>query len=294
MNILLTGGSGLIGSNLIEKLLNKGHKIRILTRETDIKHPFYHWDSKQIDAKVFQDLDGIIHLSGATISKRWTTSYKNEILKSRVDTADLLYEYVKKYSPKLKFFISASGTGYYGQITSEQIFAEDDLPCDDFLGKICVEWEKAAGQFENIGARVVCLRTSLVLAKEGNGFKLLKLPIKLGLGANLGNGKQWIPWIHLDDLTNIYLEAVENDDLKGNYNASAPEHINHATFNQSMARAMNKPFFMPNIPAFVMKSALGEMSDLVLKGSRISSEKIENTGFIFEFPALEKALKNLL
>lgn len=294
MNILLTGGSGLIGSELTKILIENGHQVRILTREKQIEHPFYHWDKDTIDEKVFENLDGIIHLAGCLIAKRWTNSYKKEIFSSRVDTANLLFEYVKKLNIDLKFFISASGTAYYGQITSNKIFKESDEPNIDFLGKVCVAWENAAYQFEKIGARVVCLRTSLVLSKNGEGFKLLKKPIQLGVGANLGDGKQWMPWIHITDLIQMYAEAVDNDKIKGSYNASSPQYINHSEFNHTLARKMNKPFFIPNIPAFVMKLTLGEMSSLVLNGSRIDATKIQETGFKFQYPTLEKALEELI
>ncbi|WP_291100802.1 MULTISPECIES: TIGR01777 family oxidoreductase [unclassified Empedobacter] len=294
MNILLTGGSGLIGSELTKILIKNGHQVRILTREKEIEHPFYHWEKDTIDEKVFENLDGIIHLAGSLIAKRWTNSYKKEIFSSRVDTANLLFEYVKKLNIDLKFFISASGTAYYGQITSNKIFKESDEPNIDFLGKVCVAWENAAYQFEKIGARVVCLRTSFVLSKNGEGFKLLKKPIQLGVGANLGNGKQWMPWIHITDLIQMYAEAVDNDKVKGSYNASSPQYINHSEFNHTLARIMNKPFFIPNIPAFVMKLALGEMSSLVLNGSRIDATKIQEIGFKFQYPTLEKALEELI
>lgn len=294
MNILLTGGSGLIGSELVKILIEKGHQVRILTREKNVEHPFYHWDKNKIDEKVFDNLDGIIHLAGCLIAKRWTKRYKEEILSSRVDTANLLFEYVNKLDVNLKFFISASGSAYYGQITSDKIFKESDEPNTDFLAKVCVAWENAAYQFEKIGARVVCLRTALVLAKNGEGFKLLKKPIQLGVGANLGDGKQWMPWIHIEDLLQIYAQAVENENIKGSFNASAPENSDHSTFNRTLAKKLNKPFFLPNIPGFVMRLTLGEMSDLVLKGSRIDANKIEETGFTFQFPTLEKAFNDLV
>lgn len=294
MNILLTGGSGLIGSELAKILIEKGHQVRILTREKNVEHPFYHWDKNKIDEKVFDNLDGIIHLAGCLIAKRWTKRYKEEILSSRVDTANLLFEYVNKLDVNLKFFISASGSAYYGQITSDKIFKESDEPNTDFLAKVCVAWENAAYQFEKIGARVVCLRTALVLAKNGEGFKLLKKPIQLGVGANLGDGKQWMPWIHIEDLLQIYAQAVENENIKGSFNASAPENSDHSTFNRTLAKKLNKPFFLPNIPGFVMRLTLGEMSDLVLKGSRIDANKIEETGFTFQFPTLEKAFNDLV
>ena len=294
MNILLTGGSGLIGSELTKILIEKGHQVRILTREKNVEHPFYHWDKNKIDEKVFDNLDGIIHLAGCLIAKRWTKRYKEEILSSRVDTANLLFEYVNKLDVNLKFFISASGSAYYGQITSDKIFKESDEPNTDFLAKVCVAWENAAYQFEEIGARVVCLRTALVLAKNGEGFKLLKKPIQLGVGANLGDGKQWMPWIHIEDLLQIYAQAVENENIKGSFNASAPENSDHSTFNRTLAKKLNKPFFLPNIPGFVMRLTLGEMSDLVLKGSRIDANKIEETGFTFQFPTLEKAFNDLV
>jgi uncharacterized protein (TIGR01777 family) len=294
MNILLTGGSGLVGSKLSKRLIENGHEVRILTREKNIEHPFYHWDKNKVDEKAFENLDGIIHLAGATISKRWTKSYKKEIYESRINTANLLYTYAEKLTPNLKFFISASGSSYYGQITSDTIFKEEDSPGNDFLGKVCIDWENAAYQFKAFKTRVVCLRTSLVLAKEGGAFDLLKKPIKMCVGANLGDGKQWMPWIHVDDLVEMYVETVEQEQMNGSFNADVPEKINHSTFNETLARKMNKPFFMPNIPSALLRIVLGEMSDLILKGSRLSSEKIERTGFVFKYPTLEKALDNLL
>ncbi|WP_313376894.1 TIGR01777 family oxidoreductase [Chishuiella sp.] len=294
MNILLTGGSGLIGSRLAEKLIDEGHTIRILTREKDVEAPFYNWDKNSIDNDAFKDLDGIIHLAGATISKRWTASYKKEILDSRVCSAQLLYKYVKKNNVDLKFFISASGTGYYGQITSDKIFNENDKPGNDFLGNVCVEWENAAYKFQDFGSRVVCIRTSVVLSKSGGALELMKKPIQLGLGANLGNGKQWMPWIYIDDLVNIYAFAVQNNNMEGSYNAAAPEMIDYDEFNHKLAKKMKKPFFMPNVPSFLLHLFLGEMSLLVLKGSRMSSKKIEEIGFKFSYPNLDKALNKLV
>lgn len=293
MNILLTGGSGLVGSKLTERLIENGHEVRILTREENVQHPFYNWDKSKIDEKVFENLDGVIHLAGATISNRWTKSYKKEIYSSRIDTADLLYQYTKKLAPNLKFFISASGSSYYGQLTSDQIFIEEESAGTDFLGKVCVDWEKAAYNFQDFGSRVVCLRTSLVLAKEGGALDMLKKPIKMYVGANLGDGKQWMPWIHIDDLVEMYVQSVDKQ-LSGSYNAAVPENVNHSTFNKTLAEIMNKPFFMPNIPSFLMRLALGEMSDLILKGSRLSAEKIIKTGFVFKYPTLNKALNDLL
>lgn len=293
MNILLTGGSGLIGSQLTEKLIDNGHTVRILTREKDVYPPFYNWDKNIIDNDAFQDLDGIIHLAGASISKRWTDSYKKEIHDSRICSAELLYKYVKKNEIDLKFFISASGTGYYGQVTSDKIFDENDNPANDFLGNICVEWENAAYKFKDFGSRIVCIRTSLVLSKNGGALELIKKPIQLGLGANLGNGKQWMPWIYIDDLVDIYLYAVNNN-IEGSYNAVAPEMINYEEFNHKLAKKMKKPFFMPNVPSFFLHLILGEMSLLILKGSRMNSKKIENQGFKFSYPNLDKALDKLI
>lgn len=292
MNILITGASGLVGQRLVPQLKAKGHNVRTLSHQKG-KGDFY-WDREKIDTQAFEEVDVIIHLAGASISHRWTPTYKKLIHSSRIDTANLLFKYTKDYAPELRTFISASGSSYYGQVTSDRIFEEEDPAGSDFLAQICVDWEKAAYQFQALGTRVVCLRTSMVLSQQGGALDVLKKPFKVGLGANLGTGKQWMPWIHLEDLCGLYIKAVEDDTIKGNYNAVSPAKLNQDAFNRQLADSLNRPFILPSVPAFFVRTGLGEMSDLILKGSRLSTSKVEKSGYRYIFPDLKEALADLI
>lgn len=292
MNILITGASGLVGQRLVPQLKAKGHNVRTLSHQKG-KGDFY-WDREKIDTQAFEEVDVIIHLAGASISHRWTPTYKKLIHSSRIDTANLLFKYAKDYAPELRTFISASGSSYYGQVTSDRIFEEEDPAGSDFLAQICVDWEKAAYQFQALGTRVVCLRTSMVLSQQGGALDVLKKPFKVGLGTNLGTGKQWMPWIHLEDLCGLYIKAVEDDTIKGNYNAVSPAKLNQDAFNRQLADSLNRPFILPSVPAFFVRTGLGEMSDLILKGSRLSTSKVEKSGYRYIFPDLKEALADLI
>ncbi|MBS7332997.1 MAG: TIGR01777 family oxidoreductase [Weeksellaceae bacterium] len=294
MNILLTGGSGLIGNELVKKLIDKGHKVRILTRDHEVNHTYYHWDKNKIDEKVFEDLDGIIHLAGAPLMKSWSTKFKKEIIDSRVETANLLLKYVKKLEVKLQFFISASGSSFYGQKFSDTIFNETANAGNDFLAEVCKLWEQAAYNFNEVNARVVCIRTPLVLAKNAESFKLMKLPTQYGLGASLGKGSQWSPWIHIDDLCEIYIKAVEDIKMEGSYNASASEQINHQDFMKKLASHLGSKIILPNIPAAFVKIGMGEKSSLILEGARLDNQKILDSGFKFKFETLDQAFEDIV
>lgn len=293
MNILLTGGTGYIGNVLTRMLIAQGHEVRILTRDKDVHRPFYHWNKNKIDEKVFKNLDGIIHLAGASLMKRWSTNYKEEIIRSRVNTANQLYEYVQKLNISLKFFISAAGSSYYGQQTSAQIYHENDALGKDFLAEVCQLWEAAAMQFKTAETRVVCLRTPLVISKEGPSFQLMKSPTSKGVGACLGSGNQWIPWIHLEDLCRIYVEACTNTTYKGAVNVVAPDMVTHQQFMEQLAEAYQTKIYLPNIPSFLVKFAMGEKASLILEGSRLSNEKLQQLGFQFQYPTLKSFFKEL-
>jgi len=292
-SILVTGGTGFIGKKLCELLRNKGYKVAILSRNQHTKPNNYYWntETRHIDAKAIVEADYIIHLAGEGIAdKRWTPQRKKDLINSRVETANLLFEKVKELNPSLKGFIAASGIGYYGATTSEKIYEENDPPGEDFISEICKVWEKSSLQFDAINIRTVIFRTGVVLAKEGGALEKLSQPIKLGVGAALGNGEQYIPWIHLDDLCNMYVEAIENEEIKEIYNAVAPEHVTNKSLTKMIAKKLKKPLWLPNIPAFVMKIILGEMAVILLEGSRVSSKKILATGFKFKFPTINEAL----
>jgi hypothetical protein len=305
MNILISGGSGLIGKRLTKMLRDKGYDVSILSRKSPDKKPgknsegirIYEWDIEKqyVDPEAIHTADYIVHLAGENLmDKRWTEHQKKRIIDSRVKTADLLFRKISESQGKLKAFISASAVGYYGSVTSEHIFTENDPPNADFMGTVCREWEEAADQFSAPGIRVVKIRTSPVFAKEGGILRKLSLPVKLGIGAALGTGKQYFPWIHIDDLCSIYVKAIEDAEMKGAYNAAAPEHLTNKELMRTMAKVLHKPFWVPNIPGFLVKLFLGEMGDASLKGSRVSSKKIEAAGYRFLFPGAEESLRDAL
>jgi len=297
--VLISGGTGSIGSLMADFLHRQGHEVGLLSRseKNDGTFKTYKWNIKDnyLDPEALESCDYIIHLAGAGIAdKAWTAGRKKEIIESRVLSTDLLYNQVKKHKTPLKAFISASAVGYYGQVTSNKNFTEKDKSANDFVGKTCFLWEQAAEQFEDLGIRTVRLRIGVVLMEKGGALEKMVQPIRMGFGSPLGSGKQYIPWIHVDDLIGMFYKALTSDDMSGAYNAVAPEPANNAEFTRILARVLNKKLWLPNVPAFVLKALLGDRASLVLKGSRVSSQKIESTGFTFKYTSLEPALKNLL
>lgn len=297
MNILITGGTGLIGKLLVAQLQSKGHNVRVLKRKKSNNPDDFYWNLEEefIDDGAFENLDSIIHLAGASISKRWTHSYKKELYSSRIDTANLLKKYCIKNSTQLQSFISASGINYYGTFTSDQILDENSgIIHKDFLANLCIEWEKAAENFSSVSKRVVCLRTAMVLAKNGGAFPMLKKTVDFNIASAVGSGKQWMNWIHIDDLVEMYILAVENENVKGNFNAVADEIPTNKNFMKSLAATSNK-FFLPiNVPSIVLKIIFGEMSTIILEGTKASNKKIKSQGFDFKYNTIEKAFKNLI
>ncbi len=297
--VLITGGSGLVGRHLSKKLVAKGYKVTFLSRtsqpNTDI--PTYVWDLDKniVDRQAIASAHYIIHLAAANIGdKRWTTQQKQLIIDSRVKSTQLLFEATKNINKKLKAFISSSAIGYYGATTSEKIFTETDLPSNNFSGETCRQWEQSADNFETLGIRTVKIRSGIVLTKQGGALAKMATPIKLGIGSAIGNGQQYMPWIHIDDLCGIYIKAIEDTQMKGAYNAVAPEHQTNRDFMATLARALKKPFVFPNVPAVLMKLLFGEMSSIILQGSRVSSDKIWAAGYKFLFPDLSNALQDLI
>jgi len=292
--VLITGGSGLIGRRLSFLLKSRGYEVRILSRSNNPKNSYktFLWNisEKTINDSAFEDLNHIIHLAGAGIAdKRWSEKRKKEIIASRVASTNLLYNTVKRLKTPLNSFISASATGYYGAITSETIFEEKDKPAKDFLGKVCSLWEDSIFQFNEIKIRTVALRTGIVLSKDGGALKKMKTPII----TSLGNGKQYMPWIHIDDLCELYIKAIEDQEFKGAFNAVSSEHISNLSFSKKISKIFNYPFLALGAPSFILQIVFGEMSTIILNGSRISANKIKQAGFKFKFENLEKALKNL-
>jgi len=297
--ILITGGSGLVGRHLSMKLKEKGYNVALLSRSpersADIKSYFWNPSKDEIVHSAINEADFIIHLAGAGIGdKRWTTGRRKDIIDSRLKTADLIYRVVRETGKKVKAFITISGSNYYGTLTSEKIFRETDPPADDFLGEVCRLWEEAADRFSEAGSRVVKIRTGIVLARKGGVLSRILTPVRLGIGSPIGSGNQYVPWIHIDDLCNIFIKAIEDHRMSGAFNAAAPEFITNSDLMRSLAHELGKPFWFPAVPSFIMKMMFGKMSGVLLEGSRISSEKIRSAGFNFQFPELKNALQDLL
>lgn len=297
--ILISGGTGSIGRLMADFLHEKGHEVCLLSRSdrNDSPYKIFRWNIKEnfLDPKALESCEYIIHLAGAGIAdKTWTSERKREIIESRVQSTDLLYNKVKESKTKLKAFISASAVGYYGQQTSELIFTEEDKSANDFVGKTCFLWEQAAERFEKLNIRTVRIRIGVVLMAHGGALEKMAQPIRMGVGAVLGSGRQFIPWIHVSDLVTIFHKALQDNEMSGPYNAVSPEPVNNSEFTHALAEAMGKKIWLPKVPGFVLKTILGERASLVLNGSRVSSKKIQNSGFEFQYAKLSKALKDIL
>jgi len=300
--ILVTGGTGFIGKHLTKILIDNGYNVKILSRSTKIKQinnniEFYNWDinNQFIEKGAFDNVSGIIHLAGENIgNKIWSIKRKKEIIESRINTIDLIYKECIKENKLPSVFISASAIGFYGAFTSEQIFTEESQASLDFLPQTCKLWEQASERFTEIGVRTVKIRTGLVLSQDSIALKKMIFPIKIGIGSAIGSGKQYISWIHIDDLCGIYIKALKDINIAGIYNAVSPEYITNKEFMQNIAKVLQKPFWSLNIPSIFMKILFGEMSSIILQGSRISNEKILKEGYIFKFLSLKNALVDIL
>lgn len=298
-NVLISGGNGLVGKALSRKLTEKGYLVTILSRRPDpeARYKIFFWDPDKniIDEEAVAEADYIIHLAGENLGeKRWTAERKQQIIDSRVKSGELLFTKTIETGKKVKTFISASAIGYYGSVTSDRIITESDPGATDFTGKVCVLWEKIALKFEERGIRSVRLRTGIVLAPKGGALDKMALVSKLGIGSPIGTGNQFLPWIHIDDLCGIYVKALEDPLMNGAYNAIAPEHRTNSEFTRILASVLHRPYFAPRIPEFLLKLLYGEMALMLLRGSRVSCEKIVKAGFNFGFPELRDALTDVL
>ncbi len=296
--ILITGGSGLVGTALTKLLLKEGFAVRHLGRsaKADASVPAFMWNIGKgfVDPRALEGVDHIIHLSGAGIAdKRWTKARMLELYTSRSGAADVLRKAVEASGNWPRSFISASGVNYYGGITSDLIFTEDVPPAEDAIGRLTKAWEDAADSWAP-PCRVVKLRMAVVLAREGGALPKLAAPARWGMAAPLGTGKQWMPWVHVGDLASAYVHAVRNTQMHGAYNVAAPEQVRNLEFMHEMAKALQRPFFLPPVPGFFLHAALGAPAGLILNGSRVSNEKLVQSGFRFKHPQLGEALNGLL
>jgi uncharacterized protein (TIGR01777 family) len=299
-NVLISGGSGFVGRNLTALLLEKGYTVSILSRsEKQNKESvfYYKWDVKNqtMEEEAVLKADFIVHLAGENIGeKRWSAKRKAEIIDSREQSTLLLYSVLKKNNKKLDAFISASAVGIYGAVNGDEICTEEMPSANDFLGYTCQKWEDAIDFISNLKIRTVKIRTGLVLGKN-DGFLTKLAPLfKYRLGSAIGSGKQYMPWIHIDDLCAVYLQAIVNSEMTGPYNAARNDNTTNTVFSKTLACVFGYAIWLPNVPAVVLKLVMGEMAIIVLTGRRVSSEKLEQTGFKFKFKNLEGALRNCL
>ena len=323
--VLITGGTGLIGKALTKALLEKNYNVIILTRkmrdtgygmrdsqsdnlsripdhESHIQYACWNVKEQTIDKDAISKTDYIIHLAGAGVGeKRWTKKRKQEIVDSRVDSGKLITDSLKKIPNKVKAVISASAIGWYGADASlsfgegrGEVFVETDTAANDFLGQTCKQWEESIEPVTRLGKRLVKLRTGIVLSNEGGALKEFLKPLRFGIATILGNGKQAISWIHIDDLVRIFIAAIENQNMTGTYNAVSPQPVSNKEFILQLAKIKRGRFFIPiYVPSFILKIVLGEMSIEVLKSATVSCDKIHFTGFSFLYPSLHAALKQL-
>ncbi len=303
LRVLITGGTGLVGKRLSEMLLNRGYAITILSRNKNLvsKNPsvdyaFWDVDKQFIDIDAIANADIIINLAGAGVAdKRWTKERKKEIVESRVNSGKLLVDALQQHSNKIQTVVSASAIGWYHSQENNTTNYQEDQPANtDFLGDTCKQWEQSMHPIISMKKRLVTLRIGIVLSKNGGALKEFLKPLKLGIAAILGNGKQKISWIHIDDLCRIFIEAIENKNLNGAYNAVSPTVTTNQELTMTLAKKIRGKFFIPVfVPKFILQIVLGEMSIEVLKSATISCQKITDTGFQFLYPTVESAIDDI-
>ena len=299
-NVLITGGTGMIGQRLTQMLQDKGYEVAHLSRYRSNDQPIktYVWDirKQEIEPEALRWANYVIHLAGAGVAdKRWTASRKDAILKSRTESTRLLHDTISNLGEhQLKAFISASAIGIYGADTGSATIYESSPRGDDFLSEVVRKWEAAVDEMKRFNLRTVKLRIGVVLSTEGGALPRIVQPVRLGVGAPLGSGQQYVSWVHQDDLCRMFIYALEQEDMEGVYNAVSPRPVTNEELTRRAAKTLHKPLFMPNVPGFAIRLAFGEMASIVLGGNRVSSNKIEEEGFSFQYPHVDNALSDLL
>lgn len=313
--VLITGGTGMIGTALSRHLLQQGYDVIILSRNpiqtasqyktTSLQNSFrpsgniYYakWDTekRKIDAQAIAQSDYIVHLAGEGVAKkRWTKKRKEEIKKSRTESSELLYHCLSTQPNKVKAVISASAIGWYGP-DKDRPFTEEDTSSDDFLGQTCKAWEESIEKVKELGKRLVKLRLGIALSNEGGALVEFKKPARIGVAAILGSGEQMVSWVHIDDLCRAFIHAIETPEMEGVYNLAAPNVVSNRELTLGIAKSMNGNLFIPfKVPSFMLRLIMGEMSVEVLKSTTVDSTKLQNTGFNFIYQTSTAALKHLI
>jgi uncharacterized protein len=293
MTYLVTGATGFIGKLLIEQLLSRGDAVYYLARKRNAKMPsqasFHPWDASQKpELNALSRIDVVFHLAGEPIAQRWSDDVKKRIYDSRVDGTRRLVAAIRELKHKPYVLVSSSAVGYYGD-RGDQILTEAAPPAHDFLAEVCREWEREAAHARELGLRVVPIRTATVLGHGGGALKEMLLPFRLGIGGKFGNGKQWMSWIHVDDLVRLFLFAADNSGVTAVLNGSSPNPVTNAQFTKTLGRAIHRPTIMP-VPKFALRIALGEMASFLFASQRVVPEAAQKAGFEFEYSALDQAL----
>ena len=300
MKVLITGATGLIGSKLVQLCHQKGWSVNYLsTSKNKLQHQDnykgFYWNPSvnEIDNSCLKGVDAIFHLVGASVAQRWTRDYKKEILSSRIQTTKLLRTAIKDGKYSIKKIVSASAIGIYPTSLTGYYEEEYTNVNPSFLGEVVKKWEKEVDSFKSMNTEVVKLRIGIVLSDIAGALPKMAKPIRFGGGAAFGTGNQWQSWIHIDDLTNMFIYVMEND-IKGVVNAVAPNPVTNLELTKAIAKRLKRPLILPNIPKTILNLILGDMHLILFESQRVSSKKIESLGFSFKYPNLKPALENLL
>jgi len=297
VKISITGASGLIGRRLLKSLAAGGHTLQVLSRHAGTNMPggvkVFVWDATRGEPPVesLRDVDAIIHLAGTPVAQRWNDDVKAKIRESRVTGTRSLVQALSKLATKPKVLLCSSAIGYYGS-RGDEILTEASAPGSDFLADVCLAWEKEASAAEALGMRVVRMRTGVVLDQRGGALAKMLPPFKLGMGGKLGSGRQWMSWIHLEDLAGLYTFALDNA-VSGAMNGVAPYPVTNADFTKKLAAALHRPALFP-VPPIGLKLMFGEMAEVLMASQRVQPKQAETAGYRFRFPQLDPALADLL
>lgn len=302
MRVFITGGTGLIGRHLASNLVRRGDSVTVLTRSRDAARPLLPDPVSLLQGdpttpgpwrQHLSHHDAVVNLAGEPIfAHRWTKPQKEKIRSTRISATHNVVEAIRASNPTPASLVNASAIGYYGPRDDETL-SEDAPPGADFLAELSVQWEAEARKASDVGIRTVLLRTGVVLAPNGGALKQMLLPFRLHVGGPIGSGRQWISWIHLDDLVDVILFALDNPALKGPLNATAPNPVTNRDFARTLARTLGRASWLP-VPKLALRIALGEVANILARGQRILPAKLRQTGFHFRFPALPEALNDLL
>ena len=290
----ITGGTGLVGRAVKQALIDQGHTVRILSRNPR-QEGEYSWDPSQqtMDPAALDGAHGIVHLAGASVSSRWTASHKRAIMNSRIQGAQTLYRGIEAMATRPEVFVGASAVGIYPS-SFDRVYTELDGGANGFLGDVVREWEAQSDRFESLGIRVAKIRIGIVLGRNNGILKMLQPIFRLGFGSALGNGKQWLPWIHVEDLAAMIARLATDSNLQGTWNGTGPDSVTNLDFSRTLAEAVKRPFWMPALPLWTLKLVLGEMSQIAIMSTNCSAVKWNTIGFKYRFSNLSTAFKDLL